>query len=209
MTVANKPRRAIAILKLPRNVPALIAYAAQIVKSMTNNAYFSNPSPTPAALQKAIDDLMAAQTAAQARTKGAAALRNEKKQTLVTLLEETRTYVQTTADANPENGTSIIESGGLTVKKPANRAPRIFAAKSGTVSGEVVVVAPSAGHRSSYEWEYSIDGGTTWLAMAPTMQAKTSLAGLKPGSSVMFKYRSVTKAGASDWSPTITLPIVK
>ncbi len=61
----------------------------------------------------------------------------------------------------------------------------------------------------SYEWEYSIDGGTTFLAMAPTMQAKTSLAGLKPGSSVMFKYRSVTKAGASDWSQPITLPIVK
>lgn len=114
-----------------------------------------------------------------------------------------------TADANPENGASIIESAGLAIRKAPNRAPRVFSARPGSVSGEVKVFAPSAGHRSSYEWEYSIDGGTTWLAMPPTIQAKTNITGLKPGSSVMFKYRWVTKSGASDWTQPITLPMVK
>jgi hypothetical protein len=77
------------------------------------------------------------------------------------------------------------------------------------VSGEVKLVAPSAGHRASYEWEYSIDGGATWLTMPPSLQAKTSLVGLKPGSSVQFRYRAVLKVGASDWSLPITLPMVK
>jgi hypothetical protein len=209
LTAPKGTHRNLASLKLPRRISDLISYAQGIVKSATSNSNLPQPVPSVAALTQALTDLQNAETAALARTKGAVALRNEKRTTLVSLLTQFRGYVQVQADANPENGASIIESGGLTVKKPANRAPRTFAAKSGTVSGEVVVVAPSAGHRSSYEWEYSIDGGTTFLAMAPTMQAKTSLAGLKPGSSVMFKYRSVTKAGASDWSQPITLPAVK
>jgi hypothetical protein len=209
VTVPKGTHRNLVSLSLPRRISALIAYAQGIVKGATNNPNLPSPVPTVAALTQALTDLQNAETAALARTKGAVALRNEKRTTLISPLTQFKGYVQVQADANPENGASIIESAGLAVKKAANRPPRVFSAKTGTVSGEVVVVAPSAGHRSSYEWEYSIDGGTTWLAMAPTMQAKTSLAGLKPGSSVQFKYRSVTKAGASDWSQPITLPLVK
>lgn len=209
MTTIKGTHRSIVSLKLPKRVPALITYAQGIVSSMTNNAHFPQPVPPLTAVATATADLQTAETAALARTKGAVALRNEKKTTLVSLLSQLRGYVQVTADANPENGASIIESAGLVVRKPVTRAARVFLAKPGSVSGEVKVVAPSAGHRSSYEWQYSIDGGATWLAMPPTIQAKTSVAGLKPGSSVSFKYRSVTKAGASDWSQPMTLPVVK
>jgi len=207
MTVANKPRRAIAILKLPRNVPALIAYAAQIVKSMTNNAYFPSPTPPLSAVQKAIDDLMAAQTAAQARTKGAAALRNEKKQTLVTLLEETRTYVQTTADANPENGSSIIESAAVAMRKAAVRQPKGFHVKTGATSGSVKIVAPAVARRASYEWQYSTDGGKTWVSLPSTLQSKTSMSGLQAQTTVQFRYRAVTRTGEGDWNPAIAFVV--
>jgi hypothetical protein len=203
MPVTNKPHRAIATLKLPRNMPALITYASQIVNSMTGNAYFPTPTPPIASVQTAIHDLMAAQTDAQARTKGAVALRNEKRQTLVTLLEETRTYVQTTADTNPENGPSIIESSGIAVRKPPVLAPRGFRVKPGAVSGSVKVVAPSAARRASYEWEYSLDGGKTWVALPPTLQAKTAVSGLTPQTTVQFRYRAVSKTGATDWNPAI------
>jgi len=199
----------LASLKLPKAVPALITYTQGILTGMTNNSHFPAPVPALPLVSTALTDLQNAETSALARTKGAVAMRNEKRTTLVSLLTQLRGYVQVTADANPENGASIIESAGLAVRKTATRAPRVFSAKPGTVSGEVKVLAPSAGHRSSYEWEYSIDGGTTWLAMPPTIQAKTSLVGLKPGSTVMFKYRWVTKTGASDWSQPITLPMVK
>ena len=209
MTAVKGAHRNLASLKLPRRISALIAYATGIVKGATNNPNLPSPVPTVAALTQALTDLQNAETAALARTKGAVALRNEKRTTMISLLTQFRGYVQVQADANAENGASIIESAGMAVKKAANRAPRVFSAKPGTVSGEVLVIAPSAGHRSSYEWEYSIDGGTTWLTMPPTIQAKTSLVGLKPGTSVMFKYRSVTKTGATDWSLPITLPTVK
>lgn len=209
MTVPKGTHRSLASLQLPKPVPALITYVQGIVKGATNNPNLPQPVPSVAAITQALTDLQNAETQALARTKGAVSLRNEKKTALVSLLQQFRGYVQVQADANPENGASIIESAGLAVKKAAVRPPRVFSAKVGTVSGEVLVVAPSAGHRASYEWEYSIDGGTTWLAMPPTLQAKTSVAGLKPGSSVMFKYRSVTKTGAADWSQPITLLAVK
>jgi hypothetical protein len=209
MTTVKGTHRSLAALNLPTSVPPLIAYAQGIVKGMTNNASLPSPVPTVAQLTQAVSDLQTAETSALARAKGAVSTRNEKRTALVSLLQQLRGYVQVTADANPENGASIIESSGLAVRKTPARVPRTFSATPGALSGEVKVVAPSAGQRASYEWQYSIDGGATWVAMPPTMQAKTSVAGLKPGSSVMFKYRSVTKTGPSDWSLAITMPLVK
>jgi hypothetical protein len=199
-TTTTKTHRALASLKLPKPHPALITYAQGIVKGMTGNAYFAAPSPTLAALTAAIADLQTAETLALTRAKGAAAARNEKRATLVSLLQQERSYVQGIADGSPENGASIIQSAGLAVKKVPTHTPRVFAAKPGTVSGAVKLVAPAAAHRSSYEWEYSNDGGKTWATMPPTLQARTSITGLTPGSSVQFRYRAVTKAGAGDWS---------
>jgi len=205
--LTNKPHRPIASLKLPRNVPALITVASQVAKVMTGNPNFPTPNPTPIALQKAIDDLMAAQTAAQTRAKGAVAFRNEKRQTLVTLLEETRTLVQSTADANPENGPSIIESSGIAVRKAPTRVALGFHVKPGAISGTVKIVAPAAARRASYEWSYSTDGGKTWLGMPSTLQSKTTLSGLQPQATVQVRFRAVTKIGEGDWNAAISFVV--
>jgi len=44
----------------------------------------------------------------------------------------------------------------------------------------------SAGHRASYDWEYSADGGKTWVLLPSTLQAKTSVTGLAAGTTVQF-----------------------
>jgi hypothetical protein len=85
------------------------------------------------------------------------------------------------------------------------RAPRVFAAKPGIVSGAVKLATASAGHRASYDWEYSIDGGKTWVAMPSTLQARTTLSGMVPGATVMFRYRAVIKTGEGDWSQPTSL----
>jgi hypothetical protein len=209
-STTTKTHRALASLKLPKPNPTLITYAQGIVKGMTGNAYFPAPSPALAAVSAAIADLQSAETQALTRAKGAAAARNEKRATLVSLLQQERSYIQGIADGSPENGASIIQSAGLVVKKVPTHTPRVFAAKPGTVSGAVKLVAPAAGPRASYEWEYSTDGGKTWATMPPTIQSKTSITGLTSGSSVQFRYRAVTpKGGAGDWSLPITMPLVK
>ena len=121
------------------------------------------------------------------------------------LLQQLKGYIQTMADANIENGASIIASAGVAVKKPVVRAPRVFGAKLGPVTGTAKLIAASAGPRASYEWQYSTDGGKTWVPASVTLQAKTTIVGLTPGATVQFRYRPVTRTGEGDWSQTIVL----
>jgi hypothetical protein len=198
---------AVVSLKLPRRVADLITYAQAIVKAMTNNPSFPSPVPSLLALTAAIDDLQIAETSALSRVKGAVAVRNDKKAALVRLLQQLKGYVQTAADAAVENGGAIIQSASLAVKKTAVRKPRVFEAAAGTASGSAKLVAASAGPRSSYEWEYSIDGGKTWVAAPVTLQARTLVSGLTVGSIVQFRYRPVTKTGEGNWSQPASLVV--
>jgi hypothetical protein len=123
------------------------------------------------------------------------------------MIQQLRSYIQSVADLDGTNAASIIESAGVSLRKPSARKPRVFHAKPGPVSGTADVIAASAARRASYEWQYSTDGGKTWVMLPPTLQAKTSIAGLTPGSTAEFKYRAVTRTGADDWSPAVSLTI--
>ena len=207
-TTHKSTPRSVVTLALPRSVPALIVYAKGIVTRMQGNPSLPNPAPTLATVTTAIDELQAAETAALARTKGAAALRDEKRKALLALLQQLRSYIQSTADADEANGPSIIEGAGVALRKQPTRHARAFAAKPGRTSGVATIVAASAGHRAAYEWQYSTDGGKTWVPAPSTLQAKTSVAGLAPGATVQFKYRAVTRTGQGDWSQAVSMMVL-
>ena len=205
-TSKKAPSRPEAVLKLPEyQVPLLLTMARAIVTSMTENAWFPDPQPPLATVRAAIDELADAETATLTKTTGTVAKRDEKRFALVSLLHRVQSYVQSKVDANPENGPSIIQGAGLEVKKKAGPPARVFTAKQGPTSGSVILLAPKAGHRAGYEWAYSLDGGTTWIALPFTVQARTTVTGLKPGSKVGFRYRAVTKDGAGDWSEPVAM----
>jgi hypothetical protein len=193
--------RSLVSLRLPRPVPALLVHVRGIVTRMTGNPAFPSAGPNLALVTAAADALAAAQTAAQMRTIGAVATRDEKRVALLAVLEQLKACIQAAADADVENGASIIASAGVAVRKPRGQVARVFAIRPGRVSGSVVIVAPTAARRASYEWEFSTDGGKTWVELAPSLQAKTELSGLVPASTVIARYRSITKTGPSDWSP--------
>jgi hypothetical protein len=172
---------------------------------MTGNPAFPSPVPALATITTALNELQVAQAAALTRAKGTASVRNEKRTTLVQLLMHLKSYIQTRVDANPDAGASIIESAGVALRKTAVRRARVFVARVGANSGTANVVAPSAGHRASYEWEYSVDGGKTWTLAAPTMKAKTTVNGLPTATVVQFRYRAVTPTAVSDWSAPASL----
>jgi hypothetical protein len=205
-TSINAPHAAIATLKLPAKVPALIQYAQGIVKGMTDNPSFPKPTPTLAQVTAAITVLSTAETAALARTKGAVLTRDNALVALVTLLKQLRGDIQTTADADVENSAAIIASAGIAVRKTPVRPPRAFHATTGDVSGSAKLAAPAAARRASYDWEYSPDGGKTWVAVPSTLGAKTTVTGLPSGTTVQFRFRALTKGGEGDWSqPTALL----
>jgi hypothetical protein len=186
----------------------LIPYTENIVQKMTANAAtFGSPSPALAVLTAAAADLTSAEGNALSRVKGAVAIRNEKRTALVTLLRQEASYVQQTADANVENGVSIIESAAMSVRKSPTRKPKSFEVLAGPTSGTAKLVTKSAGPRAAYEWQYSTDGGKTWVNAPGTMQAKTVIPGFTPGATVQFRYRPLTKIGEGDWSQVASLII--
>ena len=172
MTTTKTTHRPLVALMLPKPVPALITYAQRIVTAMTNNPSFTTPSPTLAALTAATSALQTAEAGALSRLKGAVATRNDARAALVTLLQQLRAYIQTTADANVENSTAIIQSAAVDVRKTPAHVARIFTAKAAAVSGSVKVVAPAAGPRASYEWEYSTNNGTSWAIAPATLRPR-------------------------------------
>ncbi len=201
----KKVHRTVAVLKLPGPISLLITVVQGILKALTGNPTFPTPNPPLTALSGAANDLQVAETAALTRAIGTIATRNEKRAALLTLLEVLRAYVQSVADASPENAISIIESAGLAIRKTTVHAPRVFSAKAGTVSGSVKLIAPVAGHRAAYLWQFSTDAGKTWIDVPPTLQSKATLTGLPAGTTVQFRYRSVIKGGAADWSAPFSL----
>jgi hypothetical protein len=206
MVTANSSiHRATVSLNMPAKVADFIAYGTGIVHAMTSNPAFPAPVPALSALSAAVSDLQAAETLALTKAKGAVAARNDKRAVVISLIQQLRGYVQAIADATPENGATIIQSAGFAVRKVPTRATRVFAAKPGAVSGSAKLTATVAARRASYEWESSIDGGKTWVALPSTLQAKTTVNGLVVGTSVMFRFRSVTKTGEGDWSQGLAL----
>jgi hypothetical protein len=206
-TTTKSTHHAYVVLKLPANTPALITYGKSVVKAMSGNPSFPNPTPTLAEVSAGVDDLQAAETATRTRVQGAASARDDKRAALVRLLRELQGYIQKVANASPENGATIIQSAGVSVRKTATRRARAFIAKPGAVSGTAKIVAVNAARRASYEWQYSTDGGKSWLTAPVTLRASTTIAGLAPGATVLFKYRAVTTAGEGDWSQPVSLLI--
>jgi hypothetical protein len=205
MSTTNQNRVFVA-LKLPSPVPKLIKVAQAILAAQTGNPHIPSPSPPLATLTTALGALVTTEAATKTRAAGTVAARDVARTNLLSLLQATKANVQQLADASPEQGEAIVTSAGMAVRKTAAQTKPPFAAKPGAVSGTVVLAARAAAVRASYEWEWSGDGGKTWTAVPPTLQAKTEIPGLPVATTVQFRFRAVTKAGAGDWSqPTALL----
>lgn len=205
---ANKALRFIVVLKLPQNeTPKLILQASGIVQRMTGNSWFPAPLPSLAIVQAAIEDLSEAQTATTTGAKVTYPVRDDKRRDLVALLQQLAAYVQAVAYAHPENAVSIVESAGMYLKRLSGPGPRVFGARAGRVSTEVDVHVPSAGRDAGYEFQYSLDGGVTWLPFPQPFTTKTTatLSGQKPGSTVHFRYRYTLKGVTHDWSDPVAI----
>jgi hypothetical protein len=197
--------RVFVALKLPEPVPQLIKVTQAIVAALTNNPHIPTPNPPLATLTTALDALVTTEAATKTRAAGTVAARNVARTNLLSLLSATKANVQQLADATPEQAAAIITSAAMAVRKATAHTKAPFAAKPGAVSGTVLLAAKAAAARASYEWEWSGDGGKTWTAVLPTLEAKTEIDGLPVATIAQFRFRSVTKAGTSDWSQPTSL----
>ena len=145
-----------------------------------------------------------AETATKSRTAGTVGARNAARAALVTALRAVHAFVQQTADASPENGEAIITSTSLTVRKTSARSKAPFAIVQGPISESAHLSVKSAGPRAAYDWEWSGDGGKAWMQAPSTTSAKTVITGLPAGTTVQFRFRSVTPKGQTDWCQPVS-----
>ncbi|MGA7121569.1 MAG: fibronectin type III domain-containing protein [Polyangiaceae bacterium] len=197
MTVSLK--RIQVALKRPTKVPDLLVHAQAIVEGMTGNSWFSAPVPPLANVQAAIDKLSESEAAALARTRGLKDARDGAVAALVKLLTLLKAYVQGVADENPEFAPSIIESARMSVAAQSSKPKPALSVLPGGLSGSVRLVAKAVAKVASYEWQLRQSGVDAWVDLPRTLQAKTTVTGLKPAGTYSFRMRPVIRSGVGDW----------
>ncbi|HTB76941.1 MAG TPA: hypothetical protein VK762_27040 [Polyangiaceae bacterium] len=189
-------------LNLSKVVALLIIFAQHVVQAMTNNPWF--PSLTALLITTTADlaALQAAEATALTRAKGAREARDDKKRVLVEDLVLLKNGVWAVVLQNPGQAATIIESAGMFQEVVTRRYKPNLAAATTVTPGEVLVRARAV-KGAAYEWQYSPDGGVTWIAMGITTVANTGVSGLTVGGSYLFRFRTTVKKATGDWSPPL------
>ncbi len=186
------------VIRRPRATVAFLSMAKAILEAVTNaKTTFPTPTPPLAQLSSDVTSFDAAQTTVLTRTKGAAQSVTRRWPAVIADLDLLRAYVQTVADANPSNALSIAHSAGMNLRKTRTTTTNDLNAKAGKVSGSIAVSARLGGVRASHDWEYSVDGGKTWISAPPSLQAKTTISGSTPLTAVPGS----PSCGHQGWSP--------
>ena len=206
--MAKSARRPLAVLLIATlsKLGNFILKAKYIVAQMGDNVTkYPTPSPPLADVTLSIAALEDAQVEVSKRVPGAVATRDLKYTAVLNDLRSLQNYVQDRADSQTDEQAAIgmITSSGFSLRKTGVRVkPDLSVAKS-KISGKVLLTAKAAGPRVSYNWQQSDNNGTLWTDLPPTMQAKTSVSALNPGTKYWFRLRAVNKTGPENWSQPV------
>jgi hypothetical protein len=188
----------------PQNVSRYLTACRLIVTMMTGNPSFPTPAPPLADVSADLDALAASEELARKGGKGMVKLRNvalRKAHNKMTML---RAYVQSAANAEPDQAEAIVHSAGMNVGKPRTRTKLPVDVKHGDAPGKVVLDAKALPLPVQYRWQMSTDQ-KSWTDLPDTFKTKSVVGGLVPATVYSFRLRTVTKNGPSEWSPPVTI----
>jgi len=201
-----KAKQFVIVLQLSKVVAVLLVFCRHVVQAMTNNVWFPDPSPTLQGVTAHLDDLQSSQARALTRAEGAAAARDLDLKQVVDDVKRLAWYVTSILLQNPGQEAVIAESAGFTLRKASRATKPFLAASMGPSPGQVIVRAKAIKGAGAYEWQYSVDGGESWLAMGTSTVANHGVTGLGQGT-VLFRFRTTRKNTTSDWSQTLSFHV--
>lgn len=190
-----------------RGDDSLEARASQILLAMTGNASFPTPSPTLPVLQTAISDFSIALSKAKAGSEYDKAVKNSKRDELITLLHRLSNYVLFTA-----NGDELMaKSSGFTIAKQPTPGPEVTPAANqklddGQNAGELKFSFDKVPGATGYIYEYTPDPitvSTTWKGQ-PGTRRKTVFTGLESGKRYWCRVMAIGKGGQGVYSDPIS-----
>ena len=148
----------------------------------------------------------------QAKQPGAAKARGAAFDALLTAAEQLRAYVEALcANLSVEQATALAAAAGMKIALSPIHSKPILQANRGSLSGNVVLIANAlllAGKgrgRKFFNWAWSADGGKTWVALPPTTDATTSVSGLTPLTTYLFRVSANTRKVEGAWSQAVSL----
>jgi len=199
-------KRSIVVLKLGNTVAKRASRYGQIVQAATGNTWITSLTPTVAQVSADVSAYNASIVPAKNRTPGAVAARNLKDQACKADMEAWARIVQVAADANPSQARTIIESMGMFVKTVTIRTKLPLTIEVQPVPGAVKAIARAGakGTRVFFEFQYSVDGGKTWLPGGTTTDSSIVITGLPSATYVGFRYRTTNKNVPGPWSQVVT-----
>lgn len=206
-------KRPIAVFqfKLYRAIGLFIAKMRNLILNIsTNSGIFVTPDPTVVLVTGHVDDLESAQAEVLNRTKGKAALRNDKKAVVVQDIYDWLMYVQKLADEAPtqEAAISIIEAAGFSVKlKGVIITPPLKVENTVGVTGSVDLTARGGPQGCIHEWQDS-PNGTTWTNLPSTSSRKTTVTGLQRLSTRYFRHRLKIKDVPQAWDQPVNIVVL-
>jgi hypothetical protein len=202
----GKPKKTPIALNLPKVVALLLVFVRHVIDMMTKNvATFASPNPQLSTVAQHADDLEAAEVTAKTLAKGAAQVRNDKKRVVEDDMALLKAYVYSIAAANPALAITIILAAGMSPKNFRLHVKPQLEAIMVPFSLEVLLRARAEQKKAFYEWQYSADGGHTWVDVRTTNAASTMIKGLTAGVTYQFRYRATVKQVTGDWSQVVSL----
>jgi hypothetical protein len=189
----------------------LVTLALAVIKGMTGNAAFPNPTVDLTAFGNLVTTFSAAIAAALDGGKNAKAIRDKQRKLVIKDLKSLALYVENNCDDDP----AILTTSGFSVKKPVKTAgqpvvaPAIKTLDFGANSGQITVTLKKVSGAKVYFLRYAaMTAGApgTWIDVpVPSVNKKTMISGLTPGVTYAFQTRSLGNAGYSDWSDSTTI----
>jgi hypothetical protein len=211
-TMFNRLRAILAVP--PGNFPQLEVRATAVADGLgSDTTLFVNPNPIlPVLLLKLSLFSKAQQLAVTTHAKADYLDRNAKGGALLTCLESERAYVQERADAcaSPADAELVIVKGGMVVAQNSTYHKPHLRVRQQKPGGPVQVVAHVGMLTEStvgavfFNWQYTSDGGVTWITLPPTTRGRTEIGGLTPLSTYGFRVAVTDAKGTGIWGQMVT-----
>lgn len=146
----------------------LILKAELIIDSLTNNSYFTAPVPDLASVQDALQNFKTAVVQAKEGGKTEALIKNDRRTTLLNLLNSLALYVQLESNGNDV----ILSSSGFSLYKTPQPVgilpkPESFTVQAG-YTGTIKLKLKRIYGAKTYQYEYRKKGETIWLVQTHT-----------------------------------------
>jgi hypothetical protein len=196
-------------LRLARlSTPQLLANARHYVDSMTGNPYFPSPTPDLASIAAQITVLNDAYVLSLERTIGTVAAMHVQRDILCLKLKSLAAYVEHVANADPVNGSTIIQKAGMPEKRHMTRAPKVFSATIGTVKGQVILDSKAV-KGGVYIYQISTSNGVQkkWDTIITSSSVRHKLMGLTSSTTYFFRVGVVDRGLPQNWSPVLQVSV--